>query len=145
MERTLRKLIVAGAVFTLYVASTLYIHSNFLGLQFKESIVGLLYTGASVLSLLGMMNIRTFVKNFGTKGSAVLFGILSITGIICLALSHNPILTATLLSDLSALAPAVPTDPATEFYAEFIGFSIYNRNAIFRTYRQTNNSTTGTG
>jgi MFS family permease len=94
MERTLRKLIVAGAVFTLYVASTLYIHSNFLGLQFKESIVGLLYTGASVLSLLGMMNIRTFVKNFGTKGSAVLFGILSITGIICLALSHNPILSA---------------------------------------------------
>ena len=49
--------------------------------------------------------------------------------------------TATLLDSTQLTIGATPV----EFYAEFIGFSIYNRNAIFRTYRQTNNSTTGTG
>ena len=49
--------------------------------------------------------------------------------------------TATLLGNFDG----VTVGEYVEFYAEFIGFSIYNRNAIFRTYRQTNNSTTGTG
>jgi hypothetical protein len=33
--------------------------------------------------------------------------------------------------------------PGTVFYLEFIGFSIYNGNAIFRGYRQTNTASTG--
>lgn len=94
MEKTLRRLIIVGGLFSLYVASTLYIHSSFLSTKFPESLVGLLYTGASCLSLIAMINIKNLVKIFSAKGNAIFFSIISIAGIITLALSQNPILTA---------------------------------------------------
>lgn len=72
----LRKATLAGFVFSLHVASTLYLHSSFLAERMSDQLVGLLYVLSAFLGLIGMIFVPRILSRIGYRsGSSILLTI----------------------------------------------------------------------
>ena len=75
----------AGFLFSLHVALTVYINSSYLASNVSENMVGILYTLAAVVSVLGLFLVPKLINRFGTSkiiGMLIAINILNLVGMI---------------------------------------------------------------
>ena len=73
MTNKLNKMYLVSFIFTLHIALSAYVNSTFLVSIMSEKYVGILYTVASLVTLILLTNSSKILKNFGNKKSDFLF------------------------------------------------------------------------
>ena len=75
----------AGFLFSLHVALTVYINSSYLASNVSENMVGILYTAAAAVSVIGLFLVPKLINRFGTSkiiGILIAVNILNLVGMI---------------------------------------------------------------
>lgn len=85
----------AGFFLALHAALTVYINSSYLSTKLPESLIGMLYTAAAIISVVGLFLIPIMINKFGT--SRVIGGIIlaNIANLLAMILSPNIAIVAT--------------------------------------------------
>lgn len=105
MQQHNRKIIyLAGFLCSIPVALTSYINSSFLEAYVNKYNVGALYIIASVITILGMLQMPRILNRLGNRSAALLFGLLTCLSFILLAVGGKNlmIIPAFILSFVSA-------------------------------------------
>ncbi|ETB63914.1 TPA: MFS transporter [Candidatus Nomurabacteria bacterium] len=95
MTNKLNKMYLVSFIFTLHIALSAYVNSTFLVSIMSEKYVGILYTVASLVTLILLTNSSKILKNFGNKKITLIFLFINILSLIGLIVSKNPIITGT--------------------------------------------------
>lgn len=90
----IKNIYILSFIFSLHIAIPAYINSTFLTNFIEEKFVGILYTIASVLTLILLSKSSTFLQNFGNKKSILIFLTINIISLIGLIFSRNSALIA---------------------------------------------------
>ncbi len=93
MTNKLNRMYLVSFIFTLHIALSAYVNSTFLVSIMPEKYVGILYTVASLITLVLLTNSSRILKNFGNKKITLGFLIINIISLIGLITSTNPIVT----------------------------------------------------
>lgn len=98
----IQRMYILSFLFTLHIALSAYVNSTFLTQIISEKYVGLLYTTASVITLLLLARNTNFLKNFGNRKLSIILLCINMLGFVFLIGSQNPILIS--LAFVSILA-----------------------------------------
>lgn len=85
----IKRMYVLSFVFALHISISAYISSVFLSNIIKEEYVGILYTLASLLTLILLTKSSTILKNFGNRRLTLLFLIINMSSLVGLIISKN--------------------------------------------------------
>lgn len=96
--------------FTLHAAIPVYINSPFLATLISEKYVGLIYGGASLLTIFALILIPKLLRFIGDYFTTLLFIILEISALIGISASGSPTLTVTLFIISSILISLIAFD-----------------------------------
>lgn len=88
----IKRLYILSFIFALHISISAYISSVFLTGYIKENYVGLLYTFASLLTLILLTKSSSILKNFGNRRLTIIFLIINMLSLVSLITSENPIL-----------------------------------------------------
>lgn len=89
--KTKREIIyLAGFLFSVPVALTTYINSSFLELYTSEYKVGIVYIIASLLSIVGLIEMPRFLTRYGNRKFAIILSSIAFFSFISLSLSRDP-------------------------------------------------------
>ncbi|MBP6866199.1 MAG: MFS transporter [Candidatus Pacebacteria bacterium] len=95
MKRTAanrRIIYLAGFLFSIPIALTSYINSSFLETHLSAKEVSMLYVFASILTVLGMLEMPRILTRFGNRVTTLVFSLFCFLSLILLAFSHNTVL-----------------------------------------------------
>lgn len=92
MNKNIRIIYLAGFLFTIPLALTSYINSSLLEVYINKNYVGLIYIFASLITILGMLEMPKFLTRFGVRKAAIIWSIISFVSLIFLAFSKTSIL-----------------------------------------------------
>jgi MFS family permease len=81
-------------IFTLHIALSAYANSSFLALNVGTKYVGVLYTFASILTLLLLSNTSTILKYFGNRKLVLIFILINMASLATLISASNPLYIA---------------------------------------------------
>ncbi len=81
-------------IFTLHIALSAYANSSFLALNVGTRYVGILYTIASILTLLLLSNTSTILKYFGNRKLVLIFILVNMASLATLISTNNPLFIA---------------------------------------------------
>jgi len=85
-----RKIIyLAGFLFSISIALTSYINSSFLKEFVSEYYIGVAYIIASLITILGMLEIQKVLTRIGNRKTTLIFSFLSFLSLLLLAFTHN--------------------------------------------------------
>ncbi len=90
MQSKIKIIYLAGFLLSIPIAVTSYINSSFLESFFSEYQVSLLYIVASILTILGMLEMPRLLNRLGNKTTTFLFSILCLISLLILAFSTKP-------------------------------------------------------
>ncbi|HAE36535.1 MAG: MFS transporter, phthalate permease family [Candidatus Nomurabacteria bacterium GW2011_GWF2_35_66] len=91
----LKRMYALSFIFTLHISISAYISSIFLTGIMKESFIGILYTIASLITLILLTKSSSILKNFGNKKSTIVFLLINIIALLGLITSSNPYIIGT--------------------------------------------------
>lgn len=91
LKKKLYRIYIIAFVFTLHIAISAYINSTFIGQTIKESYVGLMYTAASLLTLLLLSNTQVILKYFGNRRLTLVFLLVNMASLATFIASSNPL------------------------------------------------------
>lgn len=80
----------AGFLFAIPLALTSYINSSFLEGYLGEYFVGVVYIVASIIAILGLLEMPRLLTRLGNRNTSVLFTLAGFFSLLSLALCHNP-------------------------------------------------------
>ncbi len=86
----IKRMYVLSFIFALHISISAYISSVFLTGIIKENFVGILYTLASLLTLILLAKSSGILKNFGNKRLTLAFLIINMISLVGLITSNNP-------------------------------------------------------
>jgi MFS family permease len=86
----IKRMYVLSFIFALHISISAYISSVFLTEIIKEDFVGILYTIASLLTLILFTKSSSILKNIGNKRLTVIFLIINMISLVGLITSDNP-------------------------------------------------------
>ncbi|MFA6999552.1 MAG: MFS transporter [Candidatus Paceibacterota bacterium] len=86
----IKRMYVLSFIFTLHISISAYISSIFLTGIMKESFIGVLYTLASLLTLILLTKSSNILKNLGNKRLTLLFLLVNMIALVGLITSSNP-------------------------------------------------------
>ena len=92
MNKNIRIIYLAGFLFTIPLALTSYINSSLLEVYINKNYVGLIYIFASIITVLGMLEMPKFLTRFGVRKAAIIWSSVSFVSLIFLAFSKTSIL-----------------------------------------------------
>lgn len=92
MNKNIRIIYLAGFLFTIPLALTSYINSSLLEVYINKNYVGLIYIFASLITILGMLEMPKFLTRFGVRKAAIIWSSVSFVSLIFLAFSKTSIL-----------------------------------------------------
>jgi len=92
MNKNIRIIYLAGFLFTIPLALTSYINSSLLEVYINKNYVGLIYIFASLITVLGMLEMPKFLTRFGVRKAAIIWSSISFISLIFLAFSKTSIL-----------------------------------------------------
>jgi MFS family permease len=92
MNKNIRIIYLAGFLFTIPLALTSYINSSLLEVYINKNYVGLVYIFASIITVLGMLEMPKFLTRFGVRKAAIIWSSVSFISLIFLAFSKTSIL-----------------------------------------------------
>ena len=82
-------------IFALHISISAYISSVFLTKIIKEDFVGILYTLASLLTLILLTKSSSILKNFGNRRLIIMFLVMNMFSLVGLITSNNPYIIGT--------------------------------------------------
>ena len=85
----IQRMYILSFLFSLHVAISAYVNSTFLTQFISEKYVGLLYTVASIITLLLLSESSVFLKNFGNRKLSIALLIINMIGLAGLITSHT--------------------------------------------------------
>lgn len=83
----------AGFLFSIPLALTSYINSSFLEGYIKESYVGIIYVVASIITILGMLEMPKMLTHIGNRRTTIVFAFLCFFSLLLLALGGTNFIT----------------------------------------------------
>lgn len=86
----IKRMYILSFIFTLHISISAYVISTFLTGIIKESYVGILYTLASLLTLVLLTKSSNILKNFGNKKLTMVFLVVNMISLVGLITSNNP-------------------------------------------------------
>ncbi len=87
-----RKIIyLAGFLFSIPIALTSYINSSFLQTHMSKKEVSLLYVFASIITVLGLLQMPKILTRLGNRVTTLVFCLLSFVSLLLLAISQNSV------------------------------------------------------
>ena len=86
----INKMYVLSFLFTLHISLSAYVNSTFLTGIIKENYVGILYTIASILTILLLSKSANILKYFGNKKLILIFLIANMLSLVGIITSQNP-------------------------------------------------------
>lgn len=92
---TIRRMYILSFIFSLHIAISAYVNSNFLTGIINEDYVGILYTIAFLLTLILLIKSSTILKNFGNRKLVLAFLFINMISLVGLILSNNPYIIGT--------------------------------------------------
>lgn len=92
MNKNIRIIYLAGFLFTIPLALTSYINSSLLEQYISKNYVGLVYIFASIITILGMLEMPKFLTRFGVRNLAITWSGISFVSLIFLAFSKTSLL-----------------------------------------------------
>src|SRR3989339_1188469 len=95
MSPKIKRMYALSFIFTLHISISAYISSIFLTGIMKESFIGILYTIASLITLILLTKSSSILKNFGNKKSTIVFLLINIIALLGLITSSNPYIIGT--------------------------------------------------
>lgn len=87
--KSLTKIYTASFLFSIQLALAAYVNSTFLGSFVSDKILGLMYVGGSLLTILGLFSITKFIKRFGNYLTILLLVTLNLLSVYGLYTSHT--------------------------------------------------------
>ncbi len=105
ISRKVKFMYLAGLFLAFHYALTVYINSSFLNQYFSEKTVGLLYTGASLVTLLALIASSSILKRIGNVSFVITALLLEITALIGLFRTDNLMLIKVFFIMHLALSP----------------------------------------
>jgi MFS family permease len=90
----LKKIYLAGFLFSFHTALTVYINSSFLATKIPESLIGILYTASAIVSIIGLFVIPRIMSRLGSRTVLGTLLIINIGNILGLIFSHQVLITA---------------------------------------------------
>ncbi len=78
-------------IFSLHIALSAYANSSFLSEMVGEKYVGILYTIASIITLVLLSNTRVILKHFGNRRLMLVFILINMASLATLIASGNPL------------------------------------------------------
>ena len=89
MKHNKNIIFLAGFLFAIPLALTSYINSSFLESFLGEYYVGIVYIIASIIAIVGLLEMPRILTKFGNRKTTILFTLLGFLSLITLAFSHN--------------------------------------------------------
>lgn len=86
---TIKGMYILSFIFSLHIAISAYVNSKFLVGAVTEHYVGILYTGAFILTLFLLIKSSTILKNFGNRRLVITFLIINMISLVGLITSYN--------------------------------------------------------
>jgi MFS family permease len=88
----IKRIYLLSFLFTLHISISAYVNSTFLTDIINEKFVGILYTTASLVTLILLSKSSKFLGNFGNRKTTLFFLVLNMISLVGLSFSHNPYL-----------------------------------------------------
>ena len=79
----------AGFLFTIPLAITSYINSSFLESYLNESYIGIVYIVASIIAIIGLLEMPRILNRLGNRFTTLLFSCIGFLALLALAFSSN--------------------------------------------------------
>ena len=89
MRNNIKIIYLAGFLFTMTLAMTSYINSSFLQVYLNEYYVGIIYIVASIVTILGLLQMPKILTVLGNRRTTLVFSLIALLSLISLSYNGN--------------------------------------------------------